>query len=194
MPDGDDDSTHELWRCLMLDLRVMARGFMRHERPDHTLQPTALVSETYCRFFAGTPPVVLNREHFLALARRMMWQVLVEHGRRVARRRTFLRELREGRQSLPVELERFLSVDRLVDPLDPEDVGLGQLALEELRRRHPERAAAFEIWLWGDPTAREVADLLGKPETTIQSWLRFDRSFLRDYVARRRGGREEGNS
>lgn len=64
------------------ELRVIAARQMRHERPGHTLQPTALVHETYLRLAQGAPPEFQNRTHFFRVAARAMRQVLVDAARR----------------------------------------------------------------------------------------------------------------
>ena len=64
------------------ELRVMAARQMRREREGHTLQPTALVHETYLRLAQGTPPAFQNRAHFFRIAARAMRQVLVDAARR----------------------------------------------------------------------------------------------------------------
>src|ERR1700688_1126590 len=64
------------------ELRRLAAGYLRLERPDHTLQPTALVHEVYLRLFGGGARIDWqNRSHFFALAARQMRRTLVDHAR-----------------------------------------------------------------------------------------------------------------
>ena len=63
------------------ELRRVAARYLRRERPDHTLQPTALVNEAYLKLFAGGSPQLVDRAHFLALASQVMRRILVDHAR-----------------------------------------------------------------------------------------------------------------
>src|SRR5205807_1348882 len=70
------------------ELRQIAGGYMRRERQDHTLQPTALVNEAYLRLFKGQEVTWENRAHFFGIAARVMRQILVDYARkRRARKR-----------------------------------------------------------------------------------------------------------
>src|SRR5678815_26485 len=64
------------------DRHERARNYLRRERPDHTLQPTALLHEAYLRMIGDSLPEFQNRSHFFAIASRAMRQILVDHARR----------------------------------------------------------------------------------------------------------------
>ncbi|MSV30497.1 MAG: hypothetical protein EXQ52_17400 [Bryobacterales bacterium] len=78
MSAGDRSASEELLPMVYVELRRVARRHLRSERPDHTLQPTALVNETYLKMFGDTPPKFADRAHFLAFASRIMRSILVD--------------------------------------------------------------------------------------------------------------------
>src|SRR5690349_16074519 len=80
---GEQAALDELIPLVYAELRRIARSFFRRQRPDHTLQPTALVNEAYMRFHRDVPSHVAGRAHFLALMARVMRQILVDHARAV---------------------------------------------------------------------------------------------------------------
>src|SRR5262245_40603820 len=79
---GNHTAMEELTPLVYNELRQRARNYLRHERPDHTLQPTALIHEVYLRLVGDTLPEWQNRAHFFAIASRAMRQILVDHARR----------------------------------------------------------------------------------------------------------------
>src|SRR6266513_555908 len=79
--DGDDAALAELTPLVYEELRRLAHRHMGGERPDHTLQPTALVNEAYLRLAGQTNPSWQNRAHFFALAARAMRQILVNYAK-----------------------------------------------------------------------------------------------------------------
>src|SRR6185436_678559 len=78
---GDAAASDQLLAILYDELKQRARSQLRHERPDHTLQPTALVHEAYLRLLHQAALPWQNRAQFLGLAAVMMRRVLVDHGR-----------------------------------------------------------------------------------------------------------------
>ncbi len=79
--DGDTAARDELLAVVYAELRQLAGGYMRRERADHTLQPTALVHEAFLRLTNGAPVSWADRSHFFRVAARAMRRVLVDHGR-----------------------------------------------------------------------------------------------------------------
>ena len=78
---GDDEALIELTPLVYAELRRLAKGCLRSEKPGHTLQPTALVHEAYLRMVAQSLPDWNSRSHFYGVAARLMRQVLVDHAR-----------------------------------------------------------------------------------------------------------------
>src|SRR4029079_1749560 len=79
---GNRAALDELTPLVYEELHQRARNYLRHERPDHTLQPTALIHEVYLRMVGESLPQWQNRAHFFAIASRAMRQILVDHARR----------------------------------------------------------------------------------------------------------------
>lgn len=85
------DASAELLRVVYRKLRRIAAGCLRAERPNHTLQPTALVHDAYLRLIKQREQPLNDRDHFFRLMRRLMRQILVDHGRqRAAKKRAWL--------------------------------------------------------------------------------------------------------
>jgi RNA polymerase sigma factor (TIGR02999 family) len=78
---GDDSARIELTPTLYKELHRIASRHLRSERPGHTLQATALVHEAYLKLFEGTARQFTDKVHFLAVASRVMRQVLVDYAR-----------------------------------------------------------------------------------------------------------------
>jgi hypothetical protein len=70
--EGDPEASQELMPLVYAQLRSIAGKYLRKERKDHTLQPTALVNEVYIRMFGSATPNVADKAHFLAIASQMM--------------------------------------------------------------------------------------------------------------------------
>ena len=78
---GDERALHDLLPLVYNELRRLAHYHLQSERPDHTLQSTALVHEAYCGLMGQQPAQLQNRAHFIAIASRLMRQVLVDYAR-----------------------------------------------------------------------------------------------------------------
>src|SRR3982751_1420411 len=79
--EGDNDAPAQLIPLIYEELRRRARDYLRRERPDHTLQPTALVHEAYLRMVDDTKVAWQNRAQFYGIAARVMRRILVDHAR-----------------------------------------------------------------------------------------------------------------
>src|SRR6516225_6187596 len=79
---GNSQALDQLTPLVYAELRQLAAGYLRHERPDHTLQPTALVHEAYLRLVDQQNLNWQNRSHFYGVAARLMRQILVDYARR----------------------------------------------------------------------------------------------------------------
>src|SRR5215510_9590085 len=78
---GDRTAEAKLLTLVRAELHRLAVSYMRRERPDHTLQPTALIHEAYIRLVNQAPKLWKNRSHFLAVAALLIRQILVDHAR-----------------------------------------------------------------------------------------------------------------
>jgi RNA polymerase sigma factor (TIGR02999 family) len=169
---GDDDAKDRLVRAIYAELRRIAGGLMHHERPGHTLQPSALVHEALVRLFDGEVLAdVPNRRYLFAAAAQAMRQVLVDHARR---RRAAKREGQRARVPLDEALVAL------------EEQGLDVLALHEaldhLAEAHPRQAQVVTLRFFGGLSVPEVAGSLAVSATTVESDWRFARAWLKGHL------------
>ena len=149
------------------ELRRLARQYMRRERPDHTLQATALVNEVYLRMIAVRRVQWQNRVHFFAIAARVMRQILVDFARSH-------RASRRGRAGQQVALDEALvpsSVRR------PDLVALDE-ALKRLELAHPRKSQVVELRYFGGMKLEEAATVLGVSRDTVKRDWRFAKLWL----------------
>lgn len=153
-------------------LRELAEAHLRGERPDHTLQPTALVHEAYLRLCGDERLHWRNRAHFLSFAARVMRQVLIDE----ARRRRYLKRRREG--------GRVTLADDLVQA-DPRGVDLLDLdrALRELAAYDPRKAGLVELRFFGGLSIEESAEVLDLSTATVNREWRAARAWLAKALA-----------
>ena len=166
---GLPNAQDRLTRAIYGELRRTAGGLMRHERPGHTLQTTALVHETLLRLLDGDALADLpNRRYLFAAAAQAMRQVLVEHARRRHARK------RDGNR-IRVPLDQVLAG---FDEQGLDVIDLHQ-ALDRLARSHPRQAQVVTLRFFGGLSVPEVAELLGVSATTVEGDWRFARAWLR---------------
>jgi RNA polymerase sigma factor (TIGR02999 family) len=167
---GDAGAANELMPLVYAELRGLAVRYMSGERPQHTLQPTALIHEAWMRMLGGPSNEWSNRSHFIALAARAMRQVLIEHARR---RGADKRGGGEERLALDAALEVY------------ERSGPDLLVLEEalanLERIDPQLVRIVELRFFAGASNEEAAEALGVSTRTIergwktaQTWLRAE--------------------
>lgn len=173
---GDRLSTEGLVEVVYDELRRRARRHLSRERPDHTLQPTALVHEAYLRLADQTRVDWQGRTHFLAVAAGAMRRILIDHAR------AHRRQKRGGGS-------RKVTLSEAVTPFSSSDLDLEQLlaveeALERLRELSERQATLVELRFFGGLTVEEAADHLGVSVRTAESdWARA-RAWLQQELAR----------
>ena len=161
---GDRDAESQIMEMLLPELRRLARRSMRRERPDHTLQPTALVNEAYIRLIGSQSVSWQDRAHFMAMAARVMRNILVDH----ARQR--LAAKREG-MAMSVSLDEF--EDNLPGAVvgGPEEMLALSQALDEFAKLDPRKAKVVELRFFGGLSVEETAEALQvSPNTIIRDW------------------------
>ena len=169
MRDGDVEAAHEVWRCLMIDLKAMARGFMGHERGSHTLQPTALVNEAYMRLLGPSNTTWENRAHFFGAAARAIRRILTDHARTKG-------ALKRGGAADRVPLEEIEDTIR-IDSDAPDFVRIDG-ALDKLAKLDGQKAKVVELRFFGGLTVEQTALALGvSPSTVARDW-QFARLWL----------------
>ncbi len=154
--------TDRLVGLLYEDLRRIAGGYFRHERGDHTLQPTALVHEAYLRLVDQSRVQWRNRAHFLGVAARVMRQVLVDHARR------------RGAQKRGGGWERMTLDVSMLDPKasSPVEILVVDDAIDKLSGQDERAARVAELRLFGGMTSKEIGEALGVSERVIaDDWV-----------------------
>lgn len=147
----------EIMPLVYEELRQLAGGYLRKERPEHTLQRTALVHEAYLRLMAQRNVAWENESHLLAIFARLMRQTLTNHA--VARTRA----KRGGRDPTDTILEFYERHEIDVEAVDE--------ALRELEALDPRQAQVVELRFFGGLTIEEIATLLDiSPATVKREW------------------------
>ena len=146
-----------LMRAVEGELRRIAAGYMRRERPDHTLQPTALVNEAFIRLVEDTV-AWKGRAHFYGIAARIMRQILVDHARKH----------RAAKRGLGCRADE--SPWKVADPAGGADIDVLSLhlALDELATLDARQASIVELRYFGGLTEEEVAQAMDLSPTTIR--------------------------
>jgi RNA polymerase sigma-70 factor, ECF subfamily len=173
--DGDPAAADELLPIVYAALHRAARKHLRHERPGHTLQATALVNEVYLKIVGRSTATFPDRAHFLAFASRLMRSILVDY----ARARNSAK--RGGPvQPLSAETDIEIAVDRSAQLVSLLDLNA---AIDALAEAHPTAAQAIEMRYFGGMTAEETALAVGRTVHVVQHELRFARAWLRQRLA-----------
>jgi RNA polymerase sigma-70 factor (ECF subfamily) len=164
---GDEAAVDKLFPAVYNELRRLASKYMRHERPGHTLQTTALVHEAYVRLVKGQDTPWTNRIHFFAIAARVMRQILVDH----ARTRHYAK--REGSAvRLSIDDVALISEERS-DDLVALDEALKELAILDERQ-----SKIVELRYFGGLTIEETAQFLKVSTGTVRSDWRLAKAWL----------------
>lgn len=169
---GNQAALDELTPLVYPELRRMASSYMRRERPDHTLQTTALVHEAYLRLVGRDQMRWETRAHFFALAAQVMRHILVDHARAV-------RRAKRGSGVTPVSLNdvAVLSKHRADELLAVNS------ALDALSALDPRKAQVFELRYFGGMSVDEAAEVLRiSPATVARDW-RMAKAWLRREIA-----------
>jgi RNA polymerase sigma factor (TIGR02999 family) len=152
---GDEKALDDLLPLVYNELRRLAHYHLKSERPDHTLQSTALVHEAYMRMMGQQPGQFQNRAHFIAVASRLMRQVLVDYARE---RRA---GKRDGGCRIAFEFAEALPVAGDADLLALDD------ALKELSRIDERQARIVEMKFFGGLSAPDISQILGLSRITV---------------------------
>jgi RNA polymerase sigma factor (TIGR02999 family) len=168
LPAGRRDVVDRVYALLYDELRALADRAMSRERGDHTLQTTALVHESYVRLATGAQVEWRDRAHFMALAARVMRQVLVDHARA------------RGRGKRGGGLQRVTLTGDLAAAPQPGNFDALDLerALDVLAAEHPEKARVVEMRFFGGMSQDEIAEVEAVTTRTVERHWRFARAWL----------------
>jgi len=164
---GDDAALAELTPLVYEELRRLAHRYMGGERPDHTLQTTALVNEAYLRLADQTHPRWQNRAHFFAVAARAMREILVSYARSQ-------RAQKRGGGALKIDLDEAA----LVSPEESKEIVDLHEALERLATLDSRKAQVVELKYFGGLNYDEMAEVLKISPVTVRRDWRFARAWL----------------
>jgi RNA polymerase sigma-70 factor (ECF subfamily) len=165
---GDGHCIEALMAHVYQELKAIAAKKMQAERPDHTLQPTALVNEVYLRMVDQTRVDWRNKSHFCSVAANLMRRILIDY----ARKRT---AGKRGGRARKLVLDEELLLSEATDPLDLivfDDV------LNELARLNERHARIVELRYFGGLNIEEVAEAIGVSPATIKNDWRVARAWL----------------
>lgn len=169
---GKHEAADNLMPLVYDQLRGLARSMLNQESPGQTLQPTALVNETYLRMADQTRVDWRGKTHFFAIGAKMMRRILVDHARSKKRQKRG-----GGMHRIP------LHDDLRVTNRNDEDVLAIEAALCKLTELDPRQAQIVELRFFGGLTVEEVAEVLGVSKRTVESDWTMVRAWLRRELA-----------
>jgi RNA polymerase sigma-70 factor (ECF subfamily) len=174
---GDLQARDSLMPLVYKELRRRATAYLRRERADHTLQPTALVHEAYLRLVGQERVVWQNRAHFYGIAAQMMRRILVDHARGHRRGKRF-------------GVAMKVPLDERIGAAEPPDVDLLLLdqALDELTAIDVRQGRIVELRYFGGLSESEVAEVLAISRSTVTREWQIARGWLYRRVT---SGREQ---
>ena len=170
---GDEAAFDRLAPVVYAELRRIARGYMMHESPDHTLQATALVHEAYLRLIDLPNVSWQDRAHFFAVSAMMMRRILVDRARaRVTEKR--------GGAVAPLQLDEIPEVGswRANELVALDD------ALTSMTKMDPRKAKVIELRFFGGLSVEDTAEVLKiSPQSVMRDW-KLARAWLQRELAR----------
>jgi RNA polymerase sigma factor (TIGR02999 family) len=163
---GDRMALDRLMPVVYAELRKLAGSYLREERPNHTLQPTALVHEAYLRLTSQREVAWQNRAHFFGIAAQMMRRILVDHARKrqAAKRDAAAWRVSTAEFDASENAPELLALDR---------------ALEELQQIDPQQAKIVELRFFAGLTVEETAEVTGISPRTVKREWRTAKAWLR---------------
>ena len=165
---GEAGAADELVPVLYSELRSLAASYLRRERLDHTLQPTALVNEAYIRLFKGENVGWNDRTHFLATCARVMRNLLVDHAlgkKRLKRGR--------GHNRVPLDVVSAVFEKSALDLVALDD------ALQRLAVFDEQKSRIVELRFFGGLTIEETSGVLDVSHATVEREWKVARAWLR---------------
>ena len=154
---GDQEALQSLMPLVYDEMRRLAHGYLRRERPGHTLQSTALVHEAFVRLTGNAPPQWEDRSHFFGIAAHLMRQILVEYAR----------SRNAGKRGGAV---LKLSIDSVEEPSVRPDLDIVALddALKDLARIDFQQSRVVELRFFSGLSIEDTAQVLGISESTVK--------------------------
>jgi RNA polymerase sigma-70 factor, ECF subfamily len=174
LTEGNTEVLEGLLPLIYNELRSLANNYLRRERADHTLQPTALVHEAYLRLVDQKNVKWQNRAHFFGVAANIMRRILVDHARRhTANKRGGGIEKQQLEEEIIV-----VSDEKSVELLALDD------ALEQLAKVDPQKSRIVELRYFGGLSVEETAEVMGVSAITIKRQWRMAKAWLYGQISR----------
>lgn len=172
---GDPQALAKLVARVYPELRRLAGHYMRRERNNHTLQPTALINEAYLKLAQDPAGNWQDRTHFMAVAARVMRSLLIDYARGHAAGK-------RGGGFVPLELKEAVvyAPEKATALLELED------ALERLERADPVKARVVELKFYGGLSIDEIASVMAISETTVKRYWAAAHARLKRDLAKAR--------
>src|SRR5205809_1759724 len=167
--EGDQAALDQLMPLVYSELRRLASNYLRRERQNHTLQPTALVNEAYLKLIDQKSARWQNRAHFYGVAAQLMRRILVDHARQH-------QAAKRGGPSL--ERLSITSAGQLGEKPDLDLLALNE-ALEELKTFDPQQERIVELRYFGGLSIEETAEVMGVGHATVERDWKMARAWLR---------------
>lgn len=175
--DGDREALDRLYPLVEAELHRLARRYMRRERPDHTLQTTALVNEAYLKLIDQRDVHWQNRAHFFGIAAQIMRRILIDHARKNA-----YAKRGGGAVHVPLDEAAVLTQERAAELVALDEALTALAALDERKGR------VVELRYFGGLSVEEAAEVLGiSADTVTRDWRRA-KAFLRREMGGGGGG------
>lgn len=165
---GDHAALDQLVQLVYDELHRKAHFYMRQERPDHSLQTTALVNEVYVRLVDSKSVTFNDRAHFLAVCANTMRRILVDHARS-------RQQQKRGGEFQKVALDEALMVPNQAGGVD---ISALDEALERLAEFAPRKAQVVEMRYFGGLKVKETAAALKVSEDTVMDDWKFAKAWL----------------
>jgi RNA polymerase sigma factor (TIGR02999 family) len=153
---GDEEAAAQVASAVYGELRKVAARCLRRERPNHTLQPTALVHEAFIKLMANTRAEWRDRAQFYNVAAQVMRRILVDYARKRAAAR------RRGGRRVTLQDKLVVSDDCI------EDVMAVDEALERLEALDPRQGRIVELRFFSGLTVEEIAEVLHVSTPTVK--------------------------
>ena len=164
---GDHGALEKLTPVVYKQLRRLAHRYMEGQRPDHTLQTTALVNEAYLRLADQRKPNFTNRSHFFAVAAKAMRHILVDQAKAAQRQK-------RGGGAAKIELDEAA----LISPEEPQAILDLNDALERLATLDSRKAQVVELKYFGGLQQEEIAEVLKVSAVTVRRDWVFAKTWL----------------
>ena len=166
---GDQAALEKLMPLVYSELRRLASNYLRRERGEHTLQPTALVNEAYLKLVDQRNPKWQNRAHFFGISAQLMRRILVDH----ARQHQAAKRGGSGQQRISLT-----GAERLAKQSEVDLLALNE-ALDELAQMDPQQSRIVELKFFGGLSIEEIAEVMKIGHATVERDWKMARAWLR---------------